>query len=187
MKLTRTVVWSVASLVLASTIVFAAEPPEPPNKEEGQDPGTLLRLEVVMTRSKGDTVVARLPYSLPVHTDGSYGRIYGGIQLPIVVRHEGSNTVMFKNAGGTVEARAWELEGGRFKVELETELGGVYPIDGDTAAQEAESGPSAPVLRSFSTQATLTLRDGETTMLSDSADPITGETVKTEVTLHVAK
>lgn len=184
MKLTRTVLWSAASLALASAMVFAADPPE---MEEGQDPGTLLRLEVVMTRSKGDTVVARLPYSLPVHTNGEYARVYGGIQLPIVVRHEGSNTVMFKNAGGTVEARAWALEGGRFRVELQTELGGVYPTNGETAAEEAEGGPSAPVLRSFSTEATLTLRDGESTMLSDNADPITGETLKTEVTLHVAK
>jgi hypothetical protein len=184
MKLTRTVLWSIASLALASTMVLAADPSE---MEESQDPGTLLRLEVVMTRSKGDTVVARLPYSLPLLTNGEPGRVYGGIQLPIVVRHEGSNTVMFKNAGGNVSARAWALEDGRFKVGIETELGGVYPTNGDSAAEEAEAGPSAPVLRSFSTQATLTLHDGETTMLSDNADPITGETVETEVTLHVEK
>ena len=139
-----------------------------------------------MTRSKGDTLVARLPYSLPVHTGGE-ARVYGGIQLPIVVRHEGSNTVMFKNTGGTVFARAWALEDGRFKVELSTELGGVYPTNGETAAEEAESGTAAPVLRSFSTSATVTLRDGQSMMLSDTADPITGETVKTDVSLRVVK
>lgn len=184
MKLARTVLWSVASLALASTMVFAADPPE---MEEGQDPGTQLRLEVVMTRSKGDTVVARLPYSLLLSADGSGARVYGGIQLPIVVRHEGSNTMMFKNAGGTVHSRAWALEDGRFKVAIETELGGVYPTNGDRAAEEAEAGPSAPVLRSFSTEATITLRDGQSMLFSDSADPITGETVRTEVTLHVEK
>jgi hypothetical protein len=182
MKLTRMLAGVTAVLLLASTTAPAADPPE-----AAEDPGTLLRLEVVMTRSKGDTMVARLPYSLPLHTNGEPGRVYGGIQLPIVVRHEGSNTVMFKNAGGSVRARAWALDDGRFKLGIETELGGVYPTNGDTAAQEAEAGPSAPVLRSFSTMATLTLRDGESAVLSDNADPITGETVKTEVTLHVEK
>jgi hypothetical protein len=43
------------------------------------------------------------------------------------------------------------------------------------------------VLRSFSTEATITLRDGQSTHLSDSSDPITGESVVTEVTLHVMK
>jgi hypothetical protein len=184
MKLAKKVLWGGASLVLVSAMAFAGDPPE---FQAGEEPGTVLRLEVVMTRSQGDTVVARLPYSLPVHTGGSNARVYGGIQLPIVVRHEGSNTVMFKNAGGNVSARAWVLEDGRFKVDLSTELGGVYPTNGDAAAEEAKGEPAAPVLRSFSTSATLILRDGQSTVFSDSADPITGETVKTEVTLHVVK
>jgi len=184
MKLARGVVWGGASLVLVSAMAFAGNASE---AKEADEAGTVLRLEVVMTRSQGDTVVARLPYSLPVHTGGNNARVYGGIQLPIVVRHEGSNTVMFKNAGGNVSARAWALADGRFKVDLSTELGGVYPTNGDAAAADPESGPSAPVLRSFSTDATLILRDGQSTVFSDSADPITGETVKTEVTLHVVK
>ncbi len=184
MKLAKGAVWGAASLVLVSAMAFAGNAPE---AEEAEELGTVLRLEVVMTRSQGDTVVARLPYSLPVHTGGNNARVYGGIQLPIVVRHEGSNTVMFKNAGGNVSARAWSLADGRFKVDLSTELGGVYPTNGGAAAEDAEGGPAAPVLRSFSTNATLILRDGQSTVFSDSADPITGETVKTEVTLHVEK
>jgi Flp pilus assembly secretin CpaC len=183
MKLAKTVVWDAAILMLASTPAFAGDAPKAQATEEL---GTLLRLEVVMTRLKGETVVARLPYSLPVHTSGD-ARVYGGIQLPIVVRHEGSNTVMFKNAGGTVHAKAWALDDGRYKVELSTELGGVYPTNGETATEETEGAPAAPVLRSFSTNATITLRDGQSTMLSDTADPITGETVKTEVSLQVVK
>ena len=140
-----------------------------------------------MTRSKGESVVARLPYSMLLNTGGGNAYVYGGIQLPIVVRHEGSNTMMFKNAGGSVNARAWALEDGRFKLDMSAELGGVYPTNGDTAADETADTPAAPVLRSFSTNATITLRDGQSTHLSDSADPITGETVVTEVTLHVMK
>jgi Flp pilus assembly secretin CpaC len=184
MMLAKTVVSGATTLVLASTMALAEDAAKGPAAEES---GTLLRLEVVMTRSKGDTVIARLPYSMLVTTGGSYARVYGGIQLPILVRHEGSNTMMFKNAGTNVSARAWTLEDGRFKVELETELGGVYPTNGETAAAEAEGTPPAPVLRSFSTTATITLRDGQSTLLSDSADPITGETARTEVTLHVVK
>jgi hypothetical protein len=122
-----------------------------------------------------------------LNTGGDVGRVYGGIQLPIVVQHQGSNTVMFKNAGGTVAARAWALDDGRFKVALSTELGGVYPTNGDNASEATEGPPAAPVLRSFSTEATVTLGDGESARFSDSADPITGETVRTEVTLAVVK
>jgi len=183
MKLAQVVVAGATALALASPVALADDVPG----EEAADPGTMLRLEVVMTRSQGESVVARLPYSLLLNTGGSNARVYGGIQLPIVVRHEGSNTMMFKNAGGTVSARAWALEDGRFKVDVSAELGGVYPANGDTAAEETADTPAAPVLRSFSTNATITLRDGQSTHLSDSADPITGETVVTEVTLHVMK
>jgi Flp pilus assembly secretin CpaC len=184
MRMTRTFVWSALALVLAVPAVFADEAAEAQPPEE---PQTLLRLDVVMTRSKGDAVVARLPYSMLLNTGGDVARVYGGIQLPIVVQHQGSNTVMFKNAGGNVSARAWALDDHRFKLALSTELGGVYPANGDTASEATEGPPAAPVLRSFSTEATVTLGDGESTRLSDSADPITGETVRTEVTLHVAE
>jgi hypothetical protein len=182
MRWTRTFVWSALTLALAVPVVLADEAPEAQSPEK---PETLLRLDVVMTRSKGETVVARLPYSMLLNTGGVGARVYGGIQLPIVVRHQDSNTVMFKNAGGNVLAKAWALDGGRFRVELSTELGGVYPTNGDAASEATEGPPAAPVLRSFSTDATVNLRDGESTRLSDSADPITGETVRTEVTLTV--
>jgi hypothetical protein len=182
MKLTRLLVGGAAVLVLTSTMVLGGDPPE---AQAPEDPGPLLRLEIVMTRSKGETVIARLPYSMLL-TSGEHGtRLYAGIQLPIVVRHEGSNTVMFKNAGGTVSAEATEVGDGRFRLELSTELGSVYPTNGDTVAEETADATAAPVLRSFSTNAVVTLRDGQSTVLSDSADPITGETVETEVTLHV--
>jgi Flp pilus assembly secretin CpaC len=184
MKLRRAVMASVGILALASTMTFGNDVPE---VETPEGPQTLLRLDVVMTRSQGDTVVARLPYSLLLSTGGSPAEVYGGIQLPIVVKYQGSNTVSFKNAGGTVRATAWTLEDGRFRLELETELGGVYPTNGDTAAEETDAPPAAPVLRSFATRATVTLGDGGSVVFSDSADPITGETVKTEVTLHVAE
>lgn len=175
MNLTKLSLCGVVIFALASTMALAGD--DVPGTEET---GALLRLEVVMTRSQGDTVVDRFPYRLLLNSGGTGARVYGGIQLPIVVKHEGSNTVMFKNAGGNVFAKAWALEGGRFKVELSTELGGVHSAEEGAAAE-------APVLRSFSTNATITLRDGQSTTLSDSADPITGETVRTDVTLEVAK
>jgi Flp pilus assembly secretin CpaC len=145
----------------------------------------VLRLDVVMTRSQGDTVVARLPYSLLLNTDGNRARVYAGIQLPILARHKGENTVMFKNAGTQVSCRAKALEDGRFELALSTELGSVYPTN--DAAEEATDPPAAPVLRSVSTDTVIILRDGQSTVLSDVADPITGETVKKTVTLSVVK
>ena len=70
---------------------------------------------------------------------------------------------------------------------INNDEGQVYPTNGETTAEETDAAPAGPVLRSFRTEATLILRDGQSTMLSDSADPITGETVKTEVTLQVVK
>jgi hypothetical protein len=182
MKLTKMLIAGPAFLVLASTMALAAE-----ETKAAEELGPLLRLGVVMTRSQGDRVIARLPYSLLLNSDAQGAQVFGGLQLPIVARHEGSNTVMFKNAGGTVWAKAWALEGDRFKVEFSAELGGVYPTNGNAAAEEAEGVPAAPVLRSFSARATITLRDGQRMVFFDSADPITGETARAEVTLHVVK
>jgi len=44
-----------------------------------------------------------------------------------------------------------------------------------------------PLFRNFSTNGSVLLRDGQTAQLTMAADPITGETMRDDVTLTVAK
>ena len=75
MKLTRTVLWGVATLVLASTTVLADDAPE---VQAAEGPATLVRLEVVMTRSQGDAVVARPDFAeLAAAELGEYPQLTG--------------------------------------------------------------------------------------------------------------
>jgi hypothetical protein len=45
----------------------------------------------------------------------------------------------------------------------------------------------APMFRNFSTNGLVVLKDGQTSQLTTAADPITGETMRVDVTLSVVK
>ena len=47
--------------------------------------------------------------------------------------------------------------------------------------------PRPPVLRTFSSDATLFLRDGQTAQLVVATDPLNGDVLKVDVTLTVVK
>jgi hypothetical protein len=76
------------------------------------------------------------------------------------------------------------VEPGQFKMDIsvaDTTLSSSNQIQG------APTIPGVPIFRTFNTGGTVFLRDGQTTQLTTAADPITGETMRVDVTLTVVK
>jgi hypothetical protein len=169
--MTRTSVATAATLA-AATLAAAQDKPAAAL--------TPLKVQVVLTRQQGEKTVGRLPYSLLCtagETEASRVRV--GIDVPVNVRHEGATTVVFKSVGGAVDCVASELERGLYKLALSTEYSSLH--------QGPSSNGDNPTMRSFRASFSALLRDGQTHQHVAGTDPLSGETVKVDVSLSVVK
>ena len=144
-----------------------------------------LKLQVVFSRYQGETRVGRLPFTLLLIADDKPARMKIGLTVPLSVRTEGGKgppTVMFKDVVTGVWCRARPLSGERCALECKFDQDVVYSPDGEGIA----SAEAAPVIRRFHSETTLVLQDGQTVQHS-ATDPLTGEVVEVDVTLHVVR
>ena len=157
-----------------------------------------LDLEVVISRYQGDKKTSALPYALTVNSKyvpdvaaapTTSLRMGGEVPLsamsPFVgpdgkPANIGGGPVQYKFVGTNIDANGRILDGGRFELLLSVQ---------DDAMATPQGGGSAalPVIRSFRASNTLVLRDGQTRQFIAAADRITGEVVKVDVTLKIAK
>jgi len=144
-----------------------------------------LKLQVVFSRYQGETRVGRLPFTLLLNSDDKPARMKIGLMVPLNVRTEGGKgppTVMFKDVVTAVRCSARPLSGERFALACGFDQDVVNAPDGENIA----SAQFAPVIRRFNSDTTLVLQDGQTVQHS-ATDPLTGEVLEVDVTLHVVK
>ncbi len=159
--------------------------PAPREAEAGQ-PRTNLRVELLIQRAIGDKKLATLPYTFVVATGAGKVQMRMGVETPIpVVGGAGFN---YRTVGTNIDCWAKDLGNGRFGLDLKVENSSVFANAvpaADPAPSAAASG--APLFRRFDTSLNPILRDGQTIQTIASTDPVTGEVVKIDVTLHVVK
>jgi hypothetical protein len=156
-------------------------------------------VEVVISRYQGDKKVSSLPYALTVNA--AYFDVRGqhrtilrmGGQVPVPVMFPalgpdgksvtgitGGGPVQYKEIGTQIDCSARPLDDGRFELFISVEDTALAPPPG------GEPG-SLPALRTFASSNTIVLRDGQTRQFTAASDRITGEVVRVDVTLRVAK
>ena len=87
----------------------------------------------------------------------------------------------------TVDCSAESLSDGRFNLAFSLEQGSVYVDDVTTKSVREAAAYHAPVIRNFKSQTNVMLRDGQSVEYIAATDPISGEMLKIDVTLHVVK
>ena len=172
---------------------------EAPAKNDAQATAlTPIDVEVVIARYQGDKKVSSLPYTLNVNAGVQRTptrlRMGGAVPMPTMAPPVGPDgkpitgvvsggPVQYMDVGTNIDSSARPLPNGRFEVFVSVEDKWVV-----TAAQTTASAmTSLPFVRSFQTSNTIVLRDGQTRQFTAAADRITGEVVKVDVTLKVAK
>jgi hypothetical protein len=155
--------------------------PAPPRKVETVVP---LKVRVLLSKVKGDTVTASLPYTLPCNSDERATHLRMGIDVPIMATSkEGAPAFQYKNVGTNIDCRAHAVDGGRYRLELTVEHSSVYVPDEATRSAVDRS----PLFRTFRSGFVPVLRDGESQQYTTATDPISGEVVKIDVTLTALK
>ena len=166
-------------------------PPAPP--ADLVSPRTIvpLKLNVVVSRYQNDKKVSSLPYSISANATGNLRErvsMRTGAQVPYATTTASEGKPVpgysYRDVGISIDAVISLHEAGTYRLELTVDDTSI------STANQVQGAPSiggVPVFRSFRAQNSLMLKDGQTAQVMAAADPISGDTMRVDVTLTVSK
>jgi hypothetical protein len=193
MKMMRMLTVGMAMMLLAGAGAMAQEKPKESEPAPWMAPA---KAQIVLTEYDGTTKISSMPYTLKlaVIDRGQMisNRLRVGARIPIVVQSkEGGSSIQYQDVGTNLDCEAQRMEDGRYKVKLSLDRSSIYTTDSSGNATEWVPGkerPGAqPILRQFNGLYIFLARDGQTQEASSATDPLSGHTLKIEVTLTMEK
>src|ERR1700720_1922585 len=185
---------AVASLLAQP--LLAQEKSKPEEKGPPTAHPTPLKVQIVFTEFEGDKKVKSMPYTSVFAADPGHQpdavKLRIGSRVPLFTGKEGG--LQYIDIGTNLDCTADRFEDGRFGLRLALERSWIQgdvpvPVDRSTEAQAGTSGGQfkEPVIGQYKTQEYLIMRDGQTVESTVATDPLTGRTLKIELTLNVMK
>ena len=155
-----------------------------------------LKVRVVVSRYQGDKRVSATPFEMSVRSDGANAQLRMGNEVPVPFvkvgvdpkqadAPPGSVSYNYRPVGTNIDVTAAPGATGRFRLDIHLEDSSVVLDKSEPAPVPALAG--APIFRSFRTQNTLLLRDGESAEFTAATDRLTGDTIRVTVSLTVMK
>jgi hypothetical protein len=146
-----------------------------------------LRATVVITRLQGEKKLSNLPFTLTMNTTQRTNlRMGAEVPIPRTMVKEGTAVagIEYRRVGTMIDCAAGQLlDDGRVALSITIDDSHMS-IDNSA---EAGSMRGLPRFHSFTSTATLVLRDGQTMQYTAATDKVSGEVVRVEVTLNVVK
>ena len=203
----------VCSLAAAMAVLFAAGAAAQPAEQAGargepaarQSPGETpqLKVQITVSRSKAGAETTNLPFELMIRADGrSETTLNVGVDVPVPAGVAGS--YQYRRVGNNINCENASYSNGTITLGLTIEDSSIHtdgapaagissvaaPTGPGTAmvpATSASQGIVAPMFRSFQSNTTLSMREGETVQFTLATDKQTGETLKVSVTASRAR
>jgi len=167
-------------LALLALPVFAQEKSAPEVRRE-----IPVKIQVVLTEFDGTQKISSLPYTLNMLAGGRTAHLRFGVKVPIQV---GSSTYTYQDVGTNLDAEADLREDGAYRLDLKVNRSSVTIPDKGTDWKPGQSYTSTePLIRSFSDEFTVVVKDGQTVQGTSAVDPVTGHILKVDVTLNTLK
>jgi len=191
MKAIRSCVVIPIALLLTGPLLLAQDKASSASKA----PSVSLKLQVTIVEKEGEKKVANLPYTFFVKAGegGSpWTKLRTGSRVPVYVGKE--HGMQYIDVGTNIDARGISAEDGRFDISLNLERSWVageveVPLDKSDSAVVDPGGTrfKEPIIRQFKTELTLPMRDGQTSEVTQAADPGSGRVLTIIVMLNVVK
>lgn len=196
MKVIRSYIVILIALLLTGPLLLAQDKAGSPSKA----PSVSLKLQVTIVEKEGDKKVANLPYTFFVKAGeggtnapvSPWTKLRTGSRVPVYVGKE--HGMQYIDVGTNIDARGTAAEDGRFDISLNLERSWVageveVPLDkSDSAVVDPGSTRfKEPIIRQFKTELTLPMRDGQTSEVTQAADPGSGRVLTITVMLSVVK
>jgi hypothetical protein len=157
-------------------------------------------LQIVISRWRGEKRVSSMPYVVSVKTANNTGlpaesaRLRVGAQVPVptTAASDGKtaqNAFIFKEIGTSIDVSATPRDDGRYELNLSIVETSLY---GESSESPRPAGPALvpgtpPILRSYQSTNFVILRDGQSSQFTAATDPLTGDVIRVEVTMKMAK
>jgi Bacterial type II and III secretion system protein len=184
------------AFVFGAHAAVAQEKPTAPVEapQAAADQQVPLRVQVVVSRYRGEKKISSVPYTLAVvanQRDSTSMRM--GIQVPVpttVFKGSGeSSTPMtsynYRNVGTNIDCTARTVGAGQFKLTMTVEDTSVFVPEKEGDVGTGVS--NVPAFRTFTSRFDLLLRDGQTGQHTAATDPVSGEVLRVDVTMNVLK
>jgi hypothetical protein len=149
---------------------------------------TPLKVQLVITRTQGDKKVSSLPYVLWVTAnDRQETNLRMGVEVPVSMGTSNSAipSYSYRPIGTNIDCRATTVDNS-FNLSITLSDSSIQ-FDPKEAVPTSNRVTDAPAFRSFTSKFSILLRDGQTAQYSSATDPVSGETLKVDVTLNVLK
>lgn len=194
--------WLLAGAIaaFAMTNALAQETPKPvPTEKPASAPGSQVPLNVrfVLSRYQGDKKISSLPYMLGVLSNSQKTSLRIGTQVPVVTAVFGpksesgalipSQSYSYRDVGTNIDCQAQALSNGLFSLTVTVEDSSIHLDSSPGAADQKQPLRDVPAFRSFRAAFAMALRDGQTMQYASATDPVSGEVMRVDVTLTVAK
>ena len=194
---------AMAIAVVAMMPTAAQDKPQPAPPQAQASPsggGRQVPLKVQLTLSKfmGDKKISSVPYMMGVLTNAQKTSLRMGVQVPVIqtvfsAKGDGTagtvpqSSYTYRDVGTNIDCQASDVGNGLFNL--------VFTIDDSTIHSDASGEPAdqkkimrdVPAFRSFRASFAMLLRDGQSMQYASATDPISGEVMKIDVMVSLAK
>jgi hypothetical protein len=195
---------SVAIILLTSPLATAQEALPPPAPVPQEKPGFTgprvpLKVQVTLSRYLNEKKVSSIPYMLGVLSGGRQTSLRMGIQVPVTqtvfgAAKEGgfasipTASFSYRDVGTNIDCQATDAGSGQFALTL-TVQDSWFHTEQAPALREKQPQivANVPAFRSFNASFAMLLRDGQTMQYASAVDPISGEVMRIDVSLSLAK
>lgn len=187
------------AFIVALCAIAAVTPADVRAQEKpGERPALVpLKVDLVISRTAGAKRISSMPYTLWVTANdrepNSRTSLRMGVEVPV------PTTVMPKDAppqtsysyrpvGTNIDCSAMTVSG-LFRLAITLSDSSIQFDAKDAASSQVTPtrAAGAPAFRNFTSNFVLLLKDGQTATYTSATDPISGETLKVDVTLSVLK
>ena len=193
----------VLALVLAAgtmMTVVAQEKPQAPPPAAQPTPSTVarqvpLKVQLTLSRFVGEKKISSTQYMLGVLTNAQKTSLRMGVQVPVTIKMIDSsgpagtvqNSYNYRDVGTNIDCEAQDVGGGVFKLVLTIEDSAIHLDRAPDSPQERQMARDVPAFRSFRSSFATVLHDGQSMQYASATDPISGEIMKIDVLLTLAK
>ena len=193
----------VLALALAAgtmmTVVAQDKPQAPPPAAQPAPSSVArqipLKVQLTLSRFIGDKKISSTPYMLGVLTNAQKTSLRMGVQVPVTIKMIDSsgpagtvqNSYTYRDVGTNIDCEAQDVGGGVFKLVLTIEDSAIHLDRPPDSPQERQMARDVPAFRSFRSSFAMVLHDGQSMQYASATDPISGEIMKIDVLLTLAK
>jgi hypothetical protein len=158
-----------------------------------------LKIQLTLSRYQGEKKISSTPYVLGVLTNAQKTSLRMGVQVPVIQTVFGAkdaggfanipqSSYTYRDVGTNIDCNAQDAGNGLFNLTITVEDSTIQ-LDRPESSQKDEKRSLAdvPAFRSFRASFAMVLRDGQTMQYASATDPISGEVVRVDVNLTMAK